>query len=116
VLVVLNNCKQTDTGGVKSKPLNAWGRDSLGCKQLRTEQLAQQMVEDGKLMNDSKEKFLSVFYNPDTTAAQVERGYMLIYYMNNMCEKGRQIPNSDKCYATFYFRNNKLVDMDFTCE
>jgi hypothetical protein len=92
-----------------------WVQDSVGCKQLRSKELATQLIKDNHLMNDTKERFLEVFQAPNEkdNTKDVE---ILKYYFNTMCENGKLAPNSDKCYASFYFKSNKLVEMHFVCE
>jgi hypothetical protein len=92
-----------------------WVRDSIGCKQLRSKGLASQLIKDNRLMNDTKEHFLEVFQAPNEKA-NTKDAEVLKYYFNTMCANGKLSPNSDKCYASFYFKSNKLVEMHFVCE
>ena len=92
-----------------------WVKDSIGCKQLRTKELATKLIDGNRLMHDTKERFLKVFQAPNETA-QTKDEEVLKYYFNTMCEKGKLVPNSDKCYANFYFKSNNLVEMHFVCE
>jgi len=92
-----------------------WVQDSVGCKQLRNKDLASRLVKDNNLMHDTKERFLEVFQAPNEKTNS-EDAEILKYYFNTRCENGKLAPNSDKCYANFYFKSNKLVEIHFVCE
>jgi len=66
-------------------------------------------------MHSSKEIFLKICEKPNEIKT-VNESEILIYYFDTICESGEIVLDSDKCYASFYFKNGKLDSTDFTCE
>lgn len=92
-----------------------WVKDSIGCLNLRTKELATKLINSNNLLHDTKTKFLDIFKSPNKI--ETIRGIeILTYFMGNFCEAGKPIENTDKCYAKFYFKNNRLSDTSFSCE
>lgn len=92
-----------------------WANDKCGCHGLRNRELAIKLIDENALKNSSREKFLGVFNRPDTVKNS-EDGQMLVYYFNSHCKDGKILSESDRCYANFYFKRNKLIFTDFICE
>jgi hypothetical protein len=89
--------------------------DSLGCKRLRNDRLARQLIHKYGLLHKSKSKFLEVFQAPDerykTSSEEV-----LTYYFGSICSGSSLAENADKCYASFKFKEDILIDANFDCE
>jgi hypothetical protein len=89
---------------------NDWKLDKNGCLNLRNIKLADSLISKFDLTRKSKEDFLKVFGEPNKFEQDE-----LIYYFDCACDENSDI-NGDKCYATFYFKDNKLNDKNFACE
>lgn len=117
LLLFLIQCKQQKNPENKKNiyQSNDWVKDSIGCLHLRTKVLALKLINENKLMNDTKKKFLDVFKSPNNVE-NTKEAEILEYYMGNFCENAKPVANSDKCYAKFYFKEGKLAEMHFICE
>jgi hypothetical protein len=94
---------------------NDWKRDEYGCLKLRNKKLADSLIKKHNLEQETVEKFEQVFGQPNDTKV-VNTQNVLIYYFDCICKENTIVKNSDKCYAEFYFKNNKLIDKIFLCE
>lgn len=117
VALCLLQCKQnSNVGTSKINPQNSdWTTDSIGCLGLRTRDLALKMIKQNNLMYNNRVKFINIFKHPNKVE-KTKDWEILTYYMGNLCENGHTIPNSDKCYAKFYIKDDRLIDLSFTCE
>jgi hypothetical protein len=107
-------CKWTTNKTVQTSNSN-WTKDKNGCMHIRDEKLANTLLSDNGLMNNSKEAFLKVFDSPNETVREIGTE-ILIYYWSTVCDGNKIIADGDKCYARFYFKEDKLVSTDFPCE
>ncbi|HZY36124.1 MAG TPA: hypothetical protein VFE53_05720, partial [Mucilaginibacter sp.] len=89
--------------------------DTAGCSNFRNKEIATKLVDDNELMNKSREAFLNVFSAPNE-AYTTTYGVVLKYYFGTLCNNDKETPYSDKCRANFYFKSNRLTDMEFACE
>jgi hypothetical protein len=115
--VTLTACKSKVSGSTEKERqhIDLWGKDSVGCLRLRTIELAKEMIAENHLMNSSKNDFIKVFNSPNVIL-QTQGGEVLKYYFDGFCENGIPIGDSDKCYATFLFKDGELFNTNFTCE
>ena len=102
-------------GSCKLKPNAGWIKDKNGCLGIRNQKLATEMINQYDLMGDAETDFTKVFGQPDTTTED-NGTRTLIYYWGNICENNNPTTGSDKCYAQFYFKKDKLSSTDFICE
>jgi hypothetical protein len=94
---------------------NDWKKDKCGCKHLRSITMANRMIENYKLKGNSKKAFLNIFGEPDTAYTN-GKDENLIYYWGSICFNGHITNESDKCWADFNFKSDKLVSVSFPCE
>ena len=99
----------------KLKPNPGWIKDKNGCLGIRNQKLAKALIDQYDLMGDTESDFIKVFGLPDTTDNQYDK-HILIYYWGGICENSKPTKEADKCYAQFYFKDEKLSSADFTCE
>lgn len=95
---------------------NEWIKDSLGCLQKRNNDYSENLIQKFNLKNSNISDFKKVFGAPNTTEKGDFNTEILIYFFDSFCENNILQNNSDKCYATFYFRNNILIDRSYICE
>ena len=98
----------------KDKPkqnINDWKKDQNGCLKLRTENLAIELIAKHNLNLSSKEKFITVFGEPNEKKL-INDTEVLVYYFDTLCDAQEQ----DKCYAEFYFKRGLLTSTEFLCE
>lgn len=116
-----NSRKETIHNFTESKDIpmktNDWKRDKEGCLRLRSLGLAEELINKNDLLNKSKEKFLSVFGEPNDMIED-ESISKLIYYIENVCKEGVPIRNADRCWIQFDFYNDELIQIPkvFACE
>ncbi|WP_426279325.1 hypothetical protein ACN9MN_08910 [Chryseobacterium sp. S-02] len=120
ILFLLTSCNKENNRNINSNTLEInkeWIKDSLGCLKKRNNDYSENLIQKYNLKNSNISDFKKVFGPPNTT----ERGNLntdeiLIYFFDSYCENNILQNNSDKCYATFYFRNNILIDRSYMCE
>ena len=91
--------------------INDWKKDQNGCLKLRTEKLAIELIAKHNLNDSSKEKFITVFGEPNEKKL-INDTEVLVYYFDTLCDAQEQ----DKCYAEFYFKRGLLTSTEFLCE
>ena len=94
---------------------NNWKRDSKGCLKLRNKKLADSLIKKYDLEQKTIEEFKQVFGDPNDKKI-MDTQNILIYYFDCICKDDVIVKDSDKCYAEFYFKNEKLVDKIYICE
>ncbi|GIV45094.1 MAG: hypothetical protein KatS3mg035_2222 [Bacteroidia bacterium] len=112
-----NKHKSSNINNVKvmNLTINDWQKDKEGCLKLRTKVLAEKLIIEHELYEKGKNDFLKIFGQPNEIR-QNEKQLILIYYFDTVCQDGRIQKNGDKCYANFYFNNNKLIMREYLCE
>jgi hypothetical protein len=114
IATLLIQCRPTTDKRLQTLS-NRWKKDQNGCMHIRNKELAVKLLNTNGLMNSSKEAFLIVFGSPNETT-NLNGADILTYYYGTICEGNKIVPNGDKCYATFYFKDAKLVSTGFPCE
>lgn len=113
---ILFSCETKEKKEINKIEINKyWVQDSLGCLNKRNEKLSKIIINKYKLENSSKETFVEIFGKPN----ELEKDgniLILIYYLQSICTNNSINEHSDKCYARFYFHNNRLIDKDYICE
>jgi hypothetical protein len=112
VVIFLYSCEHRNA---KRAVINNWTMDSCGCKHQRSKLLAKTLIDENRLMRNSKEKFLSIFGSPN----QVEQNNdydILIYYFDSICDENKPSVGSDTSFAKFYFKSGDLTDMAFNIQ
>ena len=105
-----------DNSQVSKLEMNDWQKDKYGCLKLRTKELAEKLIKKNNLYEKRREDFLQVFGEPNKTKQEGDKYVILIYYFDTACRDGKLQKDSDKCYANFYFSNDKLVRDVYLCE
>ena len=121
LFIILYNCNSQDNNirkentTVKSEISNNWKKDKDGCLKLRSKKLAENLIKDYNLNNKYKSDFRKVFGKPNKIEKENNQE-VYVYYFDCTCVKGNIVKGSDKCYAEFYFDNDKFKDVIFICE
>jgi len=100
-----------------SMKFNNWKIDSWGCLNLRSLDLAKELIENNLLINDSIQRFINIFGAPNEI--NEEKNLMaLIYYSETQCINGEINTGADKCWVQFNFSNQLLIEVPsvFACE
>jgi hypothetical protein len=100
---------------VKNAAVSNWTSDSCGCKNKRTEALANKLIEENGLMNSNKNKFLNVFGSPNEVKKDGDYD-ILIYYFGTICDNNKPSLGSDTCFAKFYFKSGDLTHTAFNVQ
>lgn len=95
---------------------NDWIMDSLGCLKKRNKDYSENIIKKYNLKNSNISDFKKIFGTPNAIEKDGSNTEILIYYFDSFCKNNVLQNDSDKCYARFYFRNNKLIDKDYICE
>jgi len=90
------------------KDIQKWLIDSLGCRHIRTLDLADSLVNRYGLLSKCKRDFLLVF-GPPNDIDSVQNRLVLIYYINSVCRSDMIIDKADKCWINFVFEDDTLV-------
>jgi hypothetical protein len=90
--------------------------DSLGCLKKRNKDYSENIIKKYNLKNSNISDFKKIFGTPNAIEKDGSNTEILIYYFDSFCKNNVLQNDSDKCYARFYFRNNKLIDKDYICE
>lgn len=101
---------------VITKELNDWGKDRDGCMKLRSKELAKKLIKEYQLMHKTKSDFINVFKEPNSLKKDGDKTVVLTYYFDAICDNDKIIEGSDRCYANFYFTNDKFLSEEFICE
>ncbi|MEO6521201.1 MAG: hypothetical protein ABIN91_05975 [Mucilaginibacter sp.] len=110
-LLLFVGCSSNKIGSLD----NRWSKDTCGCSRIRDTKLADKLLKDYQLMNNTKVAFLNVFGEPDTIK-ESDGSEVLVYYWGTVCSNNKIIKESDRCYADFYFKDDKLISNSFPCE
>jgi hypothetical protein len=94
---------------------NDWIFDQNGCLKLRSEKLAYQLINENKLIGSSQIQFQKFFGIPNQVDT-LNNSEVLIYYFQSVCNGNAVVLKGDKCYANFYFNDDKLNSQEFICE
>ncbi len=98
--------------------INEWQKDSIGCLGHRTLILAQEMVEEHKLLGKTKEEFIK-YFGKSNSVTRKEQHTFLDYYTEVRCnDNGTIDQEADKCWIQFVFKKNRLEKIPevFACE
>ena len=69
--------------------INDWKKDQNGCLKLRTEKLAIELIAKHNLNHSSKEKFITVFGEPNEKKL-INDAEVLVYYFDTLpCPRAR---------------------------
>jgi len=92
-----------------------WQQDVDGCLKIRSKKLAQSIIKDYNLNGKSVQYFLKIFGSANCIK-YLDNKVILIYYFDSVCKENNPVKNGDKCYAKFYFENNKFYKDIYLCE
>ncbi|MEM6965149.1 MAG: hypothetical protein AAF573_10300 [Bacteroidota bacterium] len=123
VLTFLDSC--TDSVSSKNKSsnsnvfqstveINEWQMDSLGCKRLRTKELAERMIFDNNLESKAMSDFKKIFGRPNKE--EIMKGEVIIsYYFNALCRNNEFLDTADYCIAEFRFIQDVFTKQNYIC-
>lgn len=95
--------------------MNDWQKDKNGCLKIRNKELAERLVTENALRSKTKKDFVKIFGEPNQTESEQEQ-FVLIYFFDCVCQDNEPIKGGDKCYARFYFKQDRLNLEEFICE
>lgn len=103
-----NQDKNTSEDAIK----NDWIKDKNGCLKLRTEKLADSLINKYHLYSKSQKEFIKIFGE-----GNYKTNNEIYYYFDSECTNYDQIEkNSDKCVFIFEFKKNLLYRYYQSCE
>lgn len=111
-----NSISIINNSQVSKSEMNDWQKDKDGCLKLRTKELAEELIKKNNLYKKRREDFLQIFGKPNEIKQEGNKYVILIYYFDSSCIEGQLQKDSEKCYANFYFSNDKLVREVYLCE
>lgn len=94
--------------------LNEWKTDSLGCKRIRTKELAEKLVIENSLEEKTISDFENIFGKPNKSEV-VEEAVIFSYYFNAMCRNNKFLDTADYCVAEFRFVQDALSRRNYIC-
>lgn len=113
------SCNGQDTHSkkmvIEQNEMNEWKQDENGCLKIRSMILAEKLVSENALRNKTKKDFVKIFGEPNQTENLLEES-ILIYFFDCVCQNNVPINGGDKCYAKFYFEQDRLNSEEFICE
>lgn len=121
LLCICNGCFKNDKKVEKQDNweinllIDKWQSDSLGCKKMRSKELAERIIDSLNLEHATKIEFIKIFGNPNIEKKD-DGIEFLCYYFNTLCEKDSIIYDSDYCFAEFSFKQNKLIRKNYICQ